>query len=178
MDLSQAYASLLEGNRDAIPHLLREANAGNIDAMLYLGWAYSNGAEQDRNYDAAKDWLQRAESLGSVEAPYRLAKLYERTGEHELFEQILRKSTAQRFSPCYYLLGASLLDRGNQEGLHFLHEASSLGHVFAKQRLAREYFSGRQGVAAIGRGALIKLHGFLSLLRHGTKYETDPNFWT
>lgn len=55
-------------NKDKYKELLKQAEAGEGQAMYYIGKMYAHGIGVDKNYDMALDWLNKATFIGVVEA--------------------------------------------------------------------------------------------------------------
>jgi len=49
------------------------AAAGDIEAQIFLGWAYLIGKFVEKNDYLAEEWLRRASNQGSREGTFRLA---------------------------------------------------------------------------------------------------------
>lgn len=56
----------------ALPHLQKDARAGDPEAAYILGLLYSNGDGVDRNLSMALGWFQRAATNGSEDAAFQL----------------------------------------------------------------------------------------------------------
>jgi len=56
------------GNRAKYKDLMKKAEAGDGQAMLYAGKIQANGAGVKKNYDKALDWLNKATFVGVIEA--------------------------------------------------------------------------------------------------------------
>ena len=57
--------------------LMRAAEAGDADAMYYLGLMYQLGSGGERNYQTAAEWYEKAAEAGNSKGSYALGELYE-----------------------------------------------------------------------------------------------------
>jgi TPR repeat protein len=59
----------------ALPLLQHAADAGNTDAMYYLGALYAKGHGVAQDYGKARQWYQKAADAGDKPAKYELTRL-------------------------------------------------------------------------------------------------------
>jgi TPR repeat protein len=117
------------------------AEAGDIEAQVYLGWAYIVGKFVEKNCSLAKEWLERASNQGSKEAAYRLAMLLISQKDKKGIG-ILTDLSAENFAPAAYELGnfyymgllvARDVNAAEQEWSH----AADSGHALARIKLLK-----------------------------------------
>ena len=60
----------------ARPLLTRAANAGNAEAMFYLGNLYDNGWGVSRDYEQARKWFEKGAAAGNAPAMTNLGMMY------------------------------------------------------------------------------------------------------
>jgi len=56
--------------------VLKDAEAGNVDAQINLGWIYSNGHGATKNFQEAMKWYRLAAAQGNSVAQLALGKMY------------------------------------------------------------------------------------------------------
>jgi TPR repeat protein len=117
------------------------ADAGEIGAQIYLGWAYHEGRYVEKNKDLAKEWLERAADQDSKEAGYRLAVVLILQKDRAGIER-LRNLSKERYSPAAYELGncyfgGVLVERDVDAAVQEWSHASDMGHVFARIKLLK-----------------------------------------
>ena len=98
--------------RQALSHLERCAERGNVGAQLVAGTAYLIGSGSPVNVDAARDLFSRAAHEGSALGTFGLAVIAERTGDSNraavLVEEALSSSALDPYFVGYqYFRGLS-----------------------------------------------------------------------
>ncbi len=71
-----ALGAAVNANASAPELLVGAAEAGNTEAMNFLGVLYAIGTQVPRDYSTALHWFQKAIDLGSSDAMNNLARMY------------------------------------------------------------------------------------------------------
>ncbi|MEH2492505.1 tetratricopeptide repeat protein [Bradyrhizobium sp. AZCC 2230] len=155
--LSAAHELLKAHPERALPMLEELAGRGSLMSMVYLADAYRKGLGVSPDVERAKSWLNRATSEGSRVAPHQLGLLCLDLKEYQRAEEMFRLGASWDYLPSLYRLGMMFADGTGvtpQPALarEFFERASSLGHVFAKRRLAGLLLRGRGGPVDLTRG--------------------------
>jgi FOG: TPR repeat, SEL1 subfamily len=117
------------------------AEAGEIEAQTFLGWAYIEGKFVEKDNNLAKEWLKRASDQGSKEATYRLAFLLASRKDGNGIE-MLRGLSAECFAPAayelgnYYYVGLSV-ERDVGAAVREWSRAAEAGHALARIKLLK-----------------------------------------
>lgn len=128
---------------------LLAAKRGDREAMLGLGRLYRVKPGEEGAFQAkSREWLQRASNLGSPEATYALAQLYESGvgGEKDLTKAVdtYRLAAEMNYSPAYLAL-ADIYADGAQgvvdeaQAAEYTQRALDMGENAARIRLAIQY---------------------------------------
>ena len=117
------------------------AEAGDIEAQIYLGWAFLGGKFVEKDYSLAKEWLERASNQGSKEAGYRLAMLLISQKNKDGIE-ILKGLSAGNFTSAAYELGncyyvGLLVERDENAAEQEWLNAVDGGHALARIKLLK-----------------------------------------
>lgn len=126
------------------------AEAGQLDAQVYLGWMFLQGKGVDKSDTQASRWLSAAADKGSGEANYYLGVLATRRKDGTSAVRLFEQAAARGFSPAYYRLGL-LYERGNilqkdvDRATALYRKGAEARHVFAMKRLSLILRSGRFG---------------------------------
>jgi TPR repeat protein len=112
------------------------AEAGDVSAQIYLGWAYIDGKLVDKNDAFGLDLLRKATRQGSDKAGFMLGRLLISRKQHEGFE-IIRELSARGFAPASYEVGncyytGNLVERDFGKGNEKWSAAASKGHLLAR----------------------------------------------
>jgi len=97
-----------------------DAQKGNVDCQLSLGWMYSEGCGMRRNYSKSMAWYQKAANQGCAVAQNNLGVMY----AYDWFEAIKKDYTKAR---------------------EWYQKAAEQGYAYAQYNLAGLYYNG-QGV--------------------------------
>jgi len=62
------YLDLMSGDPERVAEIIRDAQAGNIDAMYTLGVLYCEGRGLPVDYEKSLEWLKKARDLGDRDA--------------------------------------------------------------------------------------------------------------
>jgi len=152
------------------------AEAGSLLAMVHLGWALENGTGANVDSKAAEVWLRRAYERGSDVASYYLGHVYLRRHDHSRAKEVFAGGVSMNYPPSMYCLGEMYLhgtgiSKQPDKALAIFEKASSMGHVFAKRKLAGLLMSGRFGIFNIARGVALWAgalkDGVLVVIREG-----------
>lgn len=150
--LEDAKAAEREGNDTAAFRLYKSAaDAGNVEAMGFVGIAYLNGKGVAREPVTARDWLQRAAHEGDLRGMTALAKAY-LAGEggpnyRAKAREWLGKAAGRGWTDAMYRLAAFYRDTADYElALHWYKEAAEAGIVDARVDAGLIYEEGHEGV--------------------------------
>jgi TPR repeat protein len=118
------------------------AEAGDIEAQIFLGWEYALGKHVEKDEDRAKELLKRASDQGSKEATYRLAVLLVISQKDKTGIEMLRNLSAEGFAPAACELGnvyyAGLcVDRDPIAAEREWSRAAEAGHALARIKLLK-----------------------------------------
>ncbi len=163
--LSSAYELLQSEPQKAFPVLEGLADKGSLMSMLYLADAYMKGLGTPTDLTAAEKWLMRATDRGSHVAPHQLGLLYLDLKDYEKAEKMFRLGASWNYLPSLYRLGMMYSDGVGvvpdpDQARDFFERASSMGHVFAKRRLAGMLLRGECGPLGVLRGLWLLIVGF------------------
>jgi uncharacterized protein len=144
------------------------AEAGSVLAMLHFGWALENGSGTKVDHRAAETWLRRAYEKGSDVAGYYLGHVYLRQRDYVRAQEIFAGGASMNYAPAIYCLGEMYLEgtgigKQPERAIVMFEKATSLGHVFAKRKLAGMLMSGHLGFTNIVRGLAL----FIGALKDG-----------
>jgi TPR repeat protein len=117
------------------------AEAGDIEAQIYLGWAFLEGKFVEKDCSLAKEWLERASNQGSKEAGYRLAMLLISQKDKNGIG-ILTSLSAANFASAAYELGncyyvGLLVERDENAAVQEWSHATDSGHAIARIKLLK-----------------------------------------
>ena len=140
-------------------------NGSNL-AKCYIGDAYANGRDVDRDIECGMQWYQSASDSGSIEASHRLAFWLWYQGKFDVSVEIMKNIGERGFSPALFVLGSiyfSDYDNHNINhnaglALKYWQEAEAIGNLIAKRRIS--IFLRRKK-----SGAFDKFRGYLKLFR-------------
>lgn len=132
----------------AFQYLEKSANLYYVPAMVELATSYMMARGVERDYEKAKQWAKRAESLGNKEAYSLLTQINFVQGQDELnkkeYQEALKGYQAgdveetSHLGECYlYGIGVSC---DKDKGLALLHEALDQGYKEAAMVIADAYF--------------------------------------
>ncbi|CAD8053504.1 unnamed protein product [Paramecium primaurelia] len=106
----------------AISMLKIASEAGNVESMIYLGDLYSQGYKLDdfifeKDYSTAEIYFKEANKKDSIEAKYKLAKLYQKMYKVPIYKNrvqlvypLLLEAKNNDYLPAYYDLGKLLIE--------------------------------------------------------------------
>lgn len=160
-------ASLLQSNPEECLNIWHElALRGSNLAKVYLGDAYANGRNVDRDIERGMQWYQRASDSGSIEASHRLVFWLWYKGEYQAAVEILKDIGERGFSPALCVLGSIYysdydghsIDGNVEIAYKYWKSAEASGNLIAKRRIS--IFLRRKDSAIFD-----KLRGYLKLLR-------------
>ncbi len=142
------------------------AQQGSNLAKVYLGDAYANGRNVDRDIERGMQWYQRASDSGSIEASHRLAFWLWYKGEYQTAVERLKDIGERGFSPALTVLGSIYYSDYNDHtigsnvelSLKYWRAAEAIGNLIAKRRIS--IFLRRKD-----SGLFDKVRGYLKLLR-------------
>jgi TPR repeat protein len=142
------------------------AHQGSNLAKSYLGDAYANGRNVDRDIELGMQWYQRASDSGSIEASHRLAFWLWWQGEYQLAVERLKDIGDRGFSPALCVLGSiyysdyddHTIDSNVELALKYWRAAEDIGNLIAKRRIS--IFLRRKD-----SGLVDKFRGYLKLIR-------------
>ncbi|MGE0056129.1 MAG: hypothetical protein AB7S74_18185 [Hyphomicrobium sp.] len=123
--------------------LERLAQTGNIDAQLYLGWAYDRFGTLPYNESRAEYWLRCAAGSGSSEGRRRLARFFLDRNNDEAVS-IANSLVSDRDFYGHYILGHIYLNgncgqmRNRELALREWCKASEMGHLVSEIDLKKE----------------------------------------
>lgn len=149
---------------------LRLAGEGNLEAQLYLGWAYDRHGSLEYNAGRALLWLRRAVEAGSIEAKRRLCRFLYDQGQAETAKLASELVDNGDFFGNYIM--GHLLAHGDcgvvkdvPSALQHFDKAAEQGHLISK--IDRLRFGSRWGwynpfalIPAIGYGVQVALLSF------------------
>jgi TPR repeat protein len=118
------------------------AEAGEIEAQIYLGWAYIEGKFVEKDDNLAKQWLKRASDQDSKEATLRLAMLLVIVQKDKHGIEMLRSLSAEGYAPAAYELGnyyyvGRCVERDTNAAEREWSRAAGAGHAIAKVKLLK-----------------------------------------
>ncbi|MCP3675842.1 MAG: sel1 repeat family protein, partial [Gammaproteobacteria bacterium] len=127
------------------------AERGSMQSMVYIGVAYRDGRGVIKNESLAESYFVRAFEEENDIAGYYLGKHYLSQNRYQEAFKVLNKSSMYKYAPTLSCLGFLYLKGyGVEKDLHrskeLLEEASKLGNIWAKRRLADVYKSGEFGM--------------------------------
>lgn len=135
-------AGLVEQKRyDEAQKLLYElAENGSLYASLTLGWLYEADEAGRKNAKAARYFYERAASMGSPSAHWRLGSLLVRENELVSARAAFRAGAEKGHLAAMYRLGNMLCEgeggpKEREEGISWLERAAKLGHLFSEGQL-------------------------------------------
>lgn len=140
---------------DAMARLFRDAQSGESDAQLKLGWLYFMGDNLHQDYEKGIIWLQKSADQGNPDAQNRLGTAYSKgAGVKQDFRKAVAwflKSARQGFYPGQMNLGVIYdfglgIPENNEEAAIWYRLAASGGHAAAQHNLGIFYENG-EGVA-------------------------------
>ncbi|CAD8197461.1 unnamed protein product [Paramecium octaurelia] len=120
--------SRIEECQFAISMLKIASEAGNVESMIYLGDLYSQGYKLDdftldSDYSTSEIYFKEASKQESVEAKFKLAKLYQKMFKISIYKnriqfvhQLLLEAKNNEYLPAYYDM-AKLLIEGIKDDL-------------------------------------------------------------
>ncbi len=117
------------------------ANADEIAAQIYLGWAYVKGTDVEKDESLGRALLERAANLGSKEAAYRLASCLILRNDGDGIARLTQLS-AENYAPAAYDLGncyyaGFLVERDSHAAAREWSHAANNGHLIAKIKLLK-----------------------------------------
>jgi len=112
----QGKHGLIKDHAQSFSWRLKAANNGCADSQLEVAYHYGNGIGVNVNYAQAVAWLKKSAEQGYVEAIYKIGDVY-----------------------AYGNWGVS---KDPVKGVKYYKEASSKGHIVAKNNLAHHLFEG------------------------------------
>jgi TPR repeat protein len=148
-------AGLVSNTEDATAQYRKEAEQGNANAQLFLGWAYANGQGVAKDDVEAVKWYKKAAEQGNAAAQSRLGVMYAQgrgvaKNNVEAAKWYLKaaeqgNANAQLFLGWAYANGQGVA-KDDVEAVKWYRKAAEQGNANAQFDLAAMYFGGR-GVA-------------------------------
>src|SRR5262249_14395231 len=106
VDRLRKAGDLLETDAStALTELEALADQGSIQAMLQLGWAYGSAMGVQKDQTKQIEWYKRAAAEGSVDASYRLARIFRNDGAAGAAIPWLEHGALRGYAPSVYRLG-------------------------------------------------------------------------
>lgn len=156
VDAQQQSQQQAVSPQEALELMVKEANAGNANAMLTLGTMHERGIGTPRNFDKALEWYQKAANTGLAEGYYNTGVCYEigmgTKGDIKKAFENFEKSAELGLSQGLYKL-ASMYFTGNGPeknepwGVELLTHAAATDHSGAANDLGVIFFEGNYGQA-------------------------------
>lgn len=113
------------------------ARAGDVDSMIYLGWAYDRFGILEYNEERAEYWFRLAAKTDDIEGLRRLARFLSDRNRTEA-EKVATTLVNRGDFFGHYLLGHGFLQgrigciQDEDAGMQHLQQASSKGHLISK----------------------------------------------
>ncbi len=150
--LVKVYRLCADGQTQAAMQLcLPKAETGDIGCARLVGWIYSiGGGSINKDLDEAKRWLTLASGNGDPLATYLLGIVAFEQGDMEAAMARFRKAGDEGVSAGLYQLaklyelGAGV-DKDEAQAYDYYRESASMGHVFARRRVAGMLLGGYKG---------------------------------
>ena len=120
-----------------------------------MGWIFCTGGETvEKDPDEAKRWLTIASDNGDALATYLLGTILFVSGEKKAAMERFREAGERGVSSGLYQLGklyeiGSGIDKDGEQAYEYYRQSASMGHVFARRRVASMLIGGHRGL--IGR---------------------------
>lgn len=140
--------------RTALEVWLASAEAGDADAMYYVGEIYERGLGTDPDYDQAADWYARAAEAGHRQAQINLGHLYEQG--HGVTQD--RRRALDLYREATGLSGVIMLD-------------SELAEIRAELSAAHEQIVGARAKASTLERELAEARGALAQAKEQSEAE-------
>lgn len=142
------------------------AQQGSNLAKFYLGDAYANGRNVERDIERGMQWYQRASDSGSIEASHRLAFWLWYQGKYQAAVERLKDIGERGFSPALCVLGSiyysdydgHAIDSNVELSLKYWRAAEASGNLIAKRRISIFLRRKESGLFDKFRGYLKLLH--------------------
>lgn len=148
------------GNMDDrwLHYLIKSAELGYPDAMMWLAEVYENGTSTEKNTEAALKWYKQAALAGNYLAGFAEASLrYDSTGTGAeelaaLLQELAAKGNANSLYDLarMYLRGIGV-PRDTEQAIHLATEAAERSHTAAAKLLADYYDKEKRNTAKATR---------------------------
>lgn len=154
--LDQAHSLCAKGQKlDALTLCLPKAKDGDIACARLVGWIYSTGGVSvEKDTREAQRWLTVASDRGDALATYLLGTVLFERGESTAATKQFRKAGEKGVSAGLFQLGkmyelGSGVDKDEERAYECYRQSASMGHIFARRRVASMLIGGHRG--AVGR---------------------------
>jgi hypothetical protein len=140
------------------------ADRGSPMAMAEIAFMYGRGIGVQANPLEEKAWYKLAVEAGCLYARYALAHVYFRTQRHSEAFVVCQSGVASGYAPAMYFLAYMYgqgvgTERDLDKERDLLHQATKLGHLWARVRLGRVLVQGRWGTWQRFRGLFLMVSG-------------------
>lgn len=169
--------------REALELYIPLAEAGNIECQIFVGWLYAEGGRGiERDFEAAKKWLGRADLTGNADALYLLGVVNHNLGDYSAAADNFQQAATLGYSAAYYQL-ARMHDYGTgfekspDKAFELYQEAAKRGHVFARRDIAIMLMQGYQGWRRVPLGFMKWLASLLAGTRAVKDIYSEKTFY-
>src|SRR6266849_1664823 len=97
--MSRGFGAMAKWSPEERNDYTGRAEAGDVEAQIFLGWEYALGKFVEKDSNLATHWLKRASDQGSKEATYRLAVLLVISQKDKTGIELLRNMSAEGYAP-------------------------------------------------------------------------------
>jgi TPR repeat protein len=166
----------------ALNQLRGLADRGSPLAMAEIAFMYGRGIGVQANALEEEAWYKRAVEAGSVHARFALAYIYFRTQRHSEAFVVCQSAATSRYAPAIYFLAFMYgqgvgTERDLDKERDLLHQATQLGHLWARVRLGRVLVQGRWGMWQRLRGLFLLVSGGICAMYVAARNPKDQRLY-
>ena len=143
------------------------ADEGHVESQIFVAWMLNQGIGCVKSEEEAKNYFERAASLGSPIGCFYYGRWLTKTGKHTEAYPLYLKSAKDGYLPSMFRVGYSLahgegvpIDR--QSAYKILSSAALRGHVYALREIAVQDLKGGRGIIGIPLGLIEFILAFFS----------------
>ena len=149
--------------------IIRDESRDSAEAAYCLAIMHHTGSGVQKNLDEAEKYYLIARQRGHPMATYRLATIYQQSGELQKAYETYCSAAHNVPSAAYWayrlLTTNQSLDRDAEAAEKHLNSAAAQGHVMALREIALRNLSGREGLLKIPYGMALMTKAMFNLIQ-------------